>query len=168
MVEIGEDFTYFTYDEYSKMLDLMLFNLHKNTYISKEDIKQDLMIFILKLEYKIKKYKINSLNNIKGYIVVSLKRKVSDICKHLFKKFSIENYLDIMEYEYNVDLENDNLEEEILNKIYLNELFEYYEISKNSKLLLFQNRSNYNRNERYLLLKWIRRRVKRNEKWRLK
>ena len=31
MVEIGEDFTYFTYEEYDKMLDLMLFNLYKNT-----------------------------------------------------------------------------------------------------------------------------------------
>ena len=58
MAEINDSFEYFTYEEYDKMLDLMLFNLYKNTYVSKEDIKQDLMIFILKLENKIKKHKI--------------------------------------------------------------------------------------------------------------
>ena len=84
MVEIGEDFTYFTYEEYDKMLDLMLFNLYKNTYVCKDDIKQDLMIFILKLEKKIKDKKIDNIDNVKGYIVHCLKMKTSNVCKKFF------------------------------------------------------------------------------------
>ena len=99
MADINDSFEYFTYEEYDKMLDLMLFNLYKNTYISKEDIKQDLMIFILKLENKIKKYKINDLENVKGYIVYSLKRKTSNVCKQFFINMFKENHIDIMEYE---------------------------------------------------------------------
>ena len=60
MSNTGEDFTHFTYEEYDKMLDLTLFNLYKNTYVCKDDIKQDLMIFILKLEKKIKDKKIEN------------------------------------------------------------------------------------------------------------
>ena len=43
----GYEFTYFTYEEYDKMLDLMLYNIYRNTFIDKDDLKQDLIIFII-------------------------------------------------------------------------------------------------------------------------
>ena len=49
----GYEFTYFTYEEYDKMLDLMLYNIYKNTFIDKDDLKQELIIFIMRLEKKI-------------------------------------------------------------------------------------------------------------------
>ena len=66
------DFIYFTYEEYDKMLDLMLYNIWKKTFIDKEDLKQDLIIFILRFEKRIQKYKEDRIDNIKGqcfYIV---------------------------------------------------------------------------------------------------
>ena len=92
----GYEFTYFTYEEYDKMLDLMLFNLYKNTYVCKDDIKQDLMIFILKLEKKIKDKKIDNIDNVKGYIVHCLKMKTSNVCKKFFSDMIKNNFIDIV------------------------------------------------------------------------
>lgn len=168
MVEINDNFIYFTYEEYDKMLDLMLFNLYKNTYVSKDDIKQDLMIFILKLEYKIKKYKIDNVDNVKGYIVHCLKMKTSSVCKKFFINMFKENYIDIMDYEnYLIECNSIDVEKDLVNKQYLNDLFEYYQVREEDRLLLLQSRDNNTRNERYLLLKWLRRKVRKNNKWKL-
>ena len=109
--------------------DLILFNLYKNTYVSKEDIKQDLMIFILKLEKKIKDKKIDNIDNVKGYIVHCLKMKTSNVCKKFFSDMIKNNFIDIMEYEsYLVNCDNINVERDLVNKQYLNDLFEYYQV----------------------------------------
>lgn len=167
MAEINDSFEYFTYEEYDKMLDLMLFNLYKNTYVSKEDIKQDLMIFILKLENKIKKHKINDLENVKGYIVHSLKRKTSNVCKQFFINMFKENHIDVMEYESFLITCDNNIEEDLVNKYYLEDLFEYYKVKEEDRLLLLQSRTGNTRNERHLLLKWLKRKIKGNDKWRI-
>ena len=168
MVEIGEDFTYFTYEEYDKMLDLMLFNLYKNTYVCKDDIKQDLMIFILKLEKKIKDKKIDNIDNVKGYIVHCLKMKTINVCKKFFSDMIKNNFIDIMEYEsYLVNCDNINVERDLVNKQYLNDLFEYYQVKEEDRLLLLHSRSNTTKNERYLLLKWLKRKINKNDRWRI-
>ena len=168
MVETGEDFTYFTYEEYDKMLDLMLFNLYKNTYVCKDDIKQDLMIFILKLEKKIKDKKIDNIDNVKGYIVHCLKMKTNNVCKKFFSDMIKNNFIDIMEYEsYLVNCDNINVERDLVNKQYLNDLFEYYQVKKEDRLLLLQSRNNNTRNERHLLLKWLKRKINKNDRWKL-
>ena len=168
MVETGEDFTYFTYEEYDKMLDLMLFNLHKNTYVCKDDIKQDLMIFILKLEKKIKDKKIDNIDNVKGYIVHCLKMKTNNVCKKFFSDMIKNNFIDIMEYEsYLVNCDNINVERDLVNKQYLNDLFEYYQVKEEDRLLLLQSRNNNTRNERHLLLKWLKRKINKNDRWKL-
>lgn len=168
MVETGEDFTYFTYEEYDKMLDLMLFNLYKNTYVCKDDIKQDLMIFILKLEKKIKDKKIDNIDNVKGYIVHCLKMKTNNVCKKFFSDMIKNNFIDIMEYEsYLVNCDNINVERDLVNKQYLNDLFEYYQVKEEDRLLLLQSRNNNTRNERHLLLKWLKRKINKNDRWKL-
>ena len=168
MVETGEDFTYFTYEEYDKMLDLMLFNLYKNTYVCKDDIKQDLMIFILKLEKKIRDKKVDNLDNVKGYIVHCLKMKTSNVCKKFFSDMIKNNLIDIMEYEsYLVNCDNINVERDLVNKQYLNDLFEYYQVKEEDRLLLLHSRSNTTKNERYLLLKWLKRKINKNDRWKL-
>ena len=168
MVETGEDFTYFTYEEYDKMLDLMLFNLYKNTYVCKDDIKQDLMIFILKLEKKIKDKKIDNIDNVKGYIVHCLKMKTNNVCKKFFSDMIKNNFIDIMEYEsYLVNCDNINVERDLVNKQYLNDLFEYYQVKEEDRLLLLQSRNNNTRNERHLLLKWLKRKINKNDRWRI-
>ena len=168
MVETGEDFTHFTYEEYDKMLDLMLFNLYKNTYVCKDDIKQDLMIFILKLEKKIKDKKIDNIDNVKGYIVHCLKMKTNNVCKKFFSDMIKNNFIDIMEYEsYLVNCDNINVERDLVNKQYLNDLFEYYQVKEEDRLLLLHSRSNTTKNERYLLLKWLKRKINKNDRWKL-
>ena len=168
MVETGEDFTHFTYEEYDKMLDLMLFNLYKNTYVCKDDIKQDLMIFILKLEKKIKDKKIDNIDNVKGYIVHCLKMKTNNVCKKFFSDMIKNNFIDIMEYEsYLVNCDNINVERDLVNKQYLNDLFEYYQVKEEDRLLLLQSRNNNTRNERHLLLKWLKRKINKNDRWKL-
>ena len=168
MAEINDSFEYFTYEEYDKMLDLMLFNLYKNTYVSKEDIKQDLMIFILKLEKKIKDKKIDNIDNVKGYIVHCLKMKTSNVCKKFFNDMTKNNFIDIMEYEsYLVNCDNINVERDLVNKQYLNDLFEYYQVKEEDRLLLLHSRSNTTKNERYLLLKWLKRKINKNDRWRI-
>ena len=167
MVDIGEDFTYFTYEEYDKMLDLMLFNIYKNTYVCKDDIKQDLMIFILKLEKKIKDKKIDNIDNVKGYIVHCLKMKTSNVCKKFFSDMIKNNFIDIMEYEsYLVNCDN-SIEEALVNKYYLEDLFEYYKVKEEDRLLLLQSRTGNTKNERYLLLKWLKRKINKNDRWRI-
>ena len=168
MIEVEKDFTYFTYEEYDKMLDLMLFNLYKNTYVCKDDIKQDLMIFILKLEKKIRDKKIDNLDNVKGYIVHCLKMKTSNVCKKFFSDMIKNNFIDIMEYEsYLVNCDNINVERDLVNKQYLNDLFEYYQVKEEDRLLLLQSRNNNTRNERHLLLKWLKRKINKNDRWRI-
>ena len=168
MVETGEDFTYFTYEEYDKMLDLMLFKLYKNTYVCKDDTKQDLMIYILKLEKKIKDKKINNIDNVKGYIVHCLKMKTNNVCKKFFSDMIKNNFIDIMEYEsYLVNCDNINVERDLVNKQYLNDLFEYYQVNEEDRLLLLQSRNNNTRNERHLLLKWLKRKINKNDRWKL-
>ena len=168
MAEINDSFEYFTYEEYDKMLDLMLFNLYKNTYVSKEDIKQDLMIFILKLEKKIKDKKIDNIDNVKGYIVHCLKMKTSNVCKKFFSDMIKNNFIDIMEYEsYLVNCDNINVERDLVNKQYLNDLFEYYQVKEEDRLLLLQSRTGNTKNERYLLLKWLKRKINKNDRWRI-
>ena len=167
MAEINDSFEYFTYEEYDKMLDLILFNLYKNTYVSKEDIKQDLMIFILKLEKKIKDKKIDNIDNVKGYIVHCLKMKTSNVCKKFFSDMIKNNFIDIMEYEsYLVNCDN-NIEEALVNKYYLEDLFEYYKVKEEDRLLLLQSRTGNTKNERYLLLKWLKRKINKNDRWRI-
>lgn len=168
MAEINDSFEYFTYEEYDKMLDLILFNLYKNTYVSKEDIKQDLMIFILKLEKKIKDKKIDNIDNVKGYIVHCLKMKTSNVCKKFFSDMIKNNFIDIMEYEsYLVNCDNINVERDLVNKQYLNDLFEYYQVKEEDRLLLLQSRTGNTKNERYLLLKWLKRKINKNDRWRI-
>lgn len=162
------DFIYFTYEEYDKMLDLMLYNIWKKTFIDKEDLKQDLIIFILRFEKRIQKYKEDRIDNIKGYIVHSLKMKTVNIMKDFFRKMKENNTLDLTEYEEIISSHFDT-EDYVINKSYIRDLFDYYEVEKEDRLLLLGLRENNHRNERYLLQRWLRKRVQNfdKDKWKL-
>ena len=165
---MDRDFIYFTYEEYDKMLDLMLYNVWKKTFIDKEDLKQDLIIFILRFEKKIKRFKEDNIDNIKGYIVHSLKMKTANIVKDFFKRMRENNTLDLTEYEEIISSHFDT-EDYIVNKSYIKDLFDYYEVEKEDRLLLLGLRENNYRNERYLLQRWLKKRVQNfdKDKWKL-
>lgn len=165
---MDRDFIYFTYEEYDKMLDLMLYSVWKKTFIDKEDLKQDLIIFILRFEKKIKRFKEDNIDNIKGYIVHSLKMKTANIVKDFFKRMRENNTLDLTEYEEIISSHFDT-EDYIVNKSYIKDLFDYYEVEKEDRLLLLGLRENNYRNERYLLQRWLKKRVQNfdKNKWKL-
>ena len=58
---------------------------------------------------------------------------------------------------------------DLINKYYLDDLFEYYKVKEEDRLLLLQSRNNNNKNERYLLLRWLKRKVTKldKDKWKL-
>ena len=111
-------------------MDMMLYNVWKNTFINKEDLKQNLFIFILKLENKLKEK--DNILNIQGYIVHCLKQKVRLITKEFFKKIIEKSNIDIESLEYNIASDN-NIEDYIINKVYIENLFDYYDIPKRSE-----------------------------------
>lgn len=164
----GYEFTYFTYEEYDKMLDTMLYNIYKNTFVDKDDLKQDLIMFIMRLEKKIFARE-DEIDNIKGYIVHCVKMKTRTLAKEFFERLKKENSssLDIID-----DVVSDNLDIEnyIVNKSYINDLFDYYKISEDDRNLLLWNRPNNRRNERFILNRRLKNNVlkKDKEKWKIK
>ena len=163
----GYEFTYFTYEEYDKMLDLMLYNIYRNTFIDKDDLKQDLIMFIMRLEKKIC-VKEKDIDNIKGYIVHCVKMKTRTLAKEFFERLKKENSssLDIID---DVVSDNSDIENYIVNKSYINDLFNYYKISEDDRNLLLWNRPNNRRNERYVLNRRLKNNVlkKDKEKWKI-
>lgn len=163
----GYEFTYFTYEEYDKMLDTMLYNIYKNTFVDKDDLKQELIIFIMRLEKKIFARE-DEIDNIKGYIVHCVKMKTRTLAKEFFERLKKENSssLDIID---DVVSDNSDIENYIVNKSYINDLFDYYEILEEDRNLLLGHRPNNRRNERYLLNRWLKNKVlkKDKEKWKL-
>lgn len=145
---MGKDFLYFTYEEYDKLMDMMLYNIWKNTYISKEDLKQNLFIFIFNLENRIKNR--NDILNIKGYIVHCLKQKTRNVAKEYFKKITERVTIDVSDLE-DILISDSNVENYIVNKVYVENLFDYYDISEDEKKLLLYERDNHYRNERFIL-----------------
>ena len=164
----GYEFTYFTYEEYDKMLDTMLYNIYKNTFVDKDDLKQDLIIFIMRLEKKIFARE-DEIDNIKGYIVHCVKMKTRTLAKEFFERLKKENSssLDIID---DVVSDNFDVENYIVNKSYINDLFDYYKISEDDRNLLLWNRPNNRRNERFILNRRLKNNVlkKDKEKWKIK
>lgn len=160
------DFKYFTYEEYNNLMDMMLYNVWKNTYINKEDLKQNLFIFIIKLENKIKDK--DNILNVQGYIVHCLKQKVRLVTKDFFKKIIEKSNIDIENLEDNIISDSD-IEDYIINKVYVENLFDYYDISKEEQKLLLFERDNKFRNERYLANRKLKNVMFRNgtQRWRV-
>ena len=160
----NEEFKFFTYEEYNKILDYLLFNVWKKTYIDIEDLKQDLFIFIVRLENKISK-NIDNIRNPQGYIMHCLKFKTKEVVKNFFKIVS-EDKLDLLRYEEIIpsDLE---IENKIVNKLFLEEIFKHYNLKKEDIDLLLGKRDNAFRNERYLLNRFLKKniKIKEKEKW---
>lgn len=160
------DFKYFTYEEYNNLMNMMLYNVWKNTFINKEDLKQNLFIFIMKLENKIKEK--DNILNIQGYIVHCLKQKVRLVTKEFFKKIIEKSNINIESLEDNITSDN-SIEDYIINKVYIESLFDYYDIPKEEQKLLLFERDNGFRNERYLANRKLKRIMFKNgtQKWRV-
>ena len=139
----------------------MLYNVWKNTYISKEDLKQNLFIFLFNLEKKVENKK--DILNVQGYIVHCLKQKIRNVTKDFFKKISERVNVDIEEIEDTLISDYD-IEEYIVNKIYVENLFEYYDISEDERELLLYERDINHRNERYILSRRLKNKVTKTEK----
>ncbi|WP_298835080.1 hypothetical protein [uncultured Campylobacter sp.] len=163
----GYEFTYFTYEEYDKMLNTMLYNIYKNTFVDKDDLKQELIMFIMRLEKKIFARE-DEIDNIKGYIVHCVKMKTRTLAKEFFERLKKENSssLDIID---DVVSDNSDIENYIINKSYINDLFDYYKISEDDRNLLLWNRPNNRRNERFILNRRLKNNVlkKDKEKWKI-
>lgn len=163
---MSNDFIYFTYEEYDKLMDIMLYNVWKNTYISKEDLKQNLFIFIFNLESKIKNKE--NILNIKGYIIHCLRQKIRNVVKEYFKKITERVTIDVLDLE-DILISDSNVENYIVNKIYIENLFDYYDISEDERKLLLYDRDNYYRNERFVLSRRLKNKMLRekDKKWRV-
>lgn len=161
---MSDDFLYFTYEEYDKLMDMMLYNIWKNTYISKEDLKQNLFIFIFNLESRIKNR--DNILNVKGYIVHCLKQKIRNVAKEYFKKITERVTIDVLDLE-DILISDSNVENYIVNKIYIDNLFDYYDISEDERKLLLYDRDNYYRNERFVLSRRLKNKMLREKdgKW---
>lgn len=163
---MSNDFIYFTYEEYDKLMDVMLYNIWKNTYISKEDLKQNLFIFIFNLESKIKNKE--NILNIKGYIIHCLRQKIRNVAKEYFKKITERVTIDVLDLE-DILISDSNVENYIVNKIYIENLFDYYDISEDERKLLLYDRDNHYRNERFVLSRRLKNKMLRekDKKWRV-
>ena len=163
---MSNDFIYFTYEEYDKLMDIMLYNIWKNTYISKEDLKQNLFIFIFNLESKIKNKE--NILNIKGYIIHCLRQKIRNVAKEYFKKITERVTIDVLDLE-DILISDSNVENYIVNKIYIENLFDYYDISEDERKLLLYDRDNHYRNERFVLSRGLKNKILRekDKKWRV-
>lgn len=163
---MSNDFIYFTYEEYDKLMDIMLYNVWKNTYISKEDLKQNLFIFIFNLESKIKNKE--NILNIKGYIIYCLRQKIRNVAKEYFKKITERVTIDVLDLE-DILISDSNVENYIVNKIYIENLFDYYDISEDERKLLLYDRDNHYRNERFVLSRRLKNKMLRekDKKWRV-
>ena len=163
---MSNDFIYFTYEEYDKLMDIMLYNVWKNTYISKEDLKQNLFIFIFNLESRVKNR--DNILNVKGYIVHCLKQKIRNVAKEYFKKITERVTIDVLDLE-DILISDSNVENYIINKIYIENLFDYYDISEDEKKLLLYDRDNYYRNERFVLNRRLKNKILRekDKKWKV-
>ena len=163
---MSNDFIYFTYEEYDKLMDIMLYNIWKNTYISKEDLKQNLFIFIFNLESKIKNKE--NILNIKGYIIHCLRQKIRNVAKEYFKKITERVTIDVLDLE-DILISDSNVENYIVNKIYIENLFDYYDISEDERKLLLYDRDNHYRNERFVLSRRLKNKILRekDKKWRV-
>ena len=163
---MSNDFIYFTYEEYDKLMDMMLYNIWKNTYISKEDLKQNLFIFIFNLESKIKNKE--NILNIKGYIIHCLRQKIRNVAKEYFKKITERVTIDVLDLE-DILISDSNVENYIVNKIYIENLFDYYDISEDERKLLLYDRDNHYRNERFVLSRRLKNKMLRekDKKWRV-
>lgn len=160
------EFKYFTYEEYSDLMDMMLYTVWKNTYINKEDLKQNLFIFVIKLENKLKEK--DNILNVQGYIVQCLRQKVRLVTKDFFKKIIEKSNIDIESLEDNITSDSD-IEDYIINKVYVESLFDYYDISEEEQKLLLFKRDNNFRNERYLANRKLKKIMFKNgmKKWRV-
>ena len=145
---------------------MMLYTVWKNTYINKEDLKQNLFIFVIKLENKLKEK--DNILNVQGYIVQCLRQKVRLVTKDFFKKIIEKSNIDIESLEDNITSDSD-IEDYIINKVYVESLFDYYDISEEEQKLLLFKRDNNFRNERYLANRKLKKIMFKNgmKKWRV-
>ena len=94
-----------------------------------------------------------------------LKFKTKEVVKNFFKIVS-EDKLDLLGYEEIIpsDLE---IENKIVNKLFLEEIFKHYNLKKEDIDLLLGKRDNAFRNERYLLNRFLKKniKIKEKEKW---
>ena len=90
----NSDLIFNTYGKYNEIIDKLIYSLRDNTYIDKEDIKQDILIDILKEEQKLQEKGTDNIKNIDAYFYCVIRNKVRNEIKKTFKKFDTEKAYD--------------------------------------------------------------------------
>ena len=106
--------------------------------------------------------------NIKGYIIHCLRQKIRNVAKEYFKKITERVTIDVLDLE-DILISDSNVENYIVNKIYIENLFDYYDISEDERKLLLYDRDNHYRNERFVLSRRLKNKILRekDKKWRV-
>ena len=114
------EFKIFTYEEYEEIFNYLLSDIRDNTVVSKEDIKQEILIYLLRKEEKV--FNNNSIENKRGYIVQLLKNYLKTL-KGKFIYNNINHY-DIDDYS-EVLTEDIHYENSLINDIVIDDTTKY-------------------------------------------
>ena len=114
------EFKIFTYEEYEEIFNYLLSDIRDNTVVSKEDIKQEILIYLLRKEEKV--FNNNSIENKRGYIVQLLKNHLKTL-KGKFIYNNINHY-DIDDYS-EVLTEDIHYENSLINDIVIDDTTKY-------------------------------------------
>ena len=125
------EFKIFTYEEYEEIFNYLLSDIRDNTVVSKEDIKQEILIYLLRKEEKV--FNNNSIENKRGYIVQLLKNHLKTL-KGKFIYNNINHY-DIDDYS-EVLTEDIHYENSLINDIVIDDTLVEFLNNKEKSILL--------------------------------
>ena len=153
----NSDFIFNTYGKYNEIIDKLIYSLRDNTYIDKEDIKQDILIDILKEEQKLQEKGTDNIKNIDAYFYCVIRNKVRNEIKKTFKKFDTEKAYDD---EYFDNIEEDYQLDDIINyKTEFNKLSEDCNLSDYEIDILLERRNKKSKNEKSNIIRKIKRKL---------
>ena len=146
------EFKIFTYEEYEEIFNYLLSDIRDNTVVSKEDIKQEILIYLLRKEEKV--FNNNSIENKRGYIVQLLKNYLKTL-KGKFIYNNINHY-DIDDYS-EVLTEDIHYENSLINDIVIDDTLVEFLNNKEKSILL--DKVEYNRYKKYRIYSKLKRKL---------
>ena len=146
------EFKIFTYEEYEEIFNYLLSDIRDNTVVSKEDIKQEILIYLLRKEEKV--FNNNSIENKRGYIVQLLKNYLKTL-KGKFIYNNINHY-DIDDYS-EVLTEDIHYENSLINDIVIDDTLGEFLNNKDKSILL--DKVECNRYKKYRIYNKLKRKL---------
>jgi len=150
-------FKYFDYEFYNSYLDKILWSNTKETLICNEDIKQNMFIYIIEMEDYIDRKGVENISHLENYVKFLLKNRVRNEMKKLYKDMNhVKIDIDSLESELIDEAQDENI---LCDKILLNDILNSVNITEKEKNILLDKDFKEYRNQKYNILKKIRRRL---------